>query len=673
MSATHPNSLIKETSPYLLQHAYNPVDWKPWGPEAFQEAAEKNKLVLISIGYSACHWCHVMEKESFEDEEIAEIMNEYFVCVKVDREERPDVDNLYMTAVQLMTGHGGWPLNCFTLPDGRAVYGGTYFPKKQWQNVLLNLAKIHKQEPEKMHDYAKNLTQGIQQIELISTRDIEETENFSDSLISGVEKWKTIFDSEHGGNNRVPKFPMPNNYVFLLRYACLFQDTMVENHVQLTLNKMACGGIYDQLHGGFARYSTDGVWKLPHFEKMLYDNAQLVSLYAEAYRYTKNTLYKQVAEETLRFMEKEWIGENPCFFSALDADSEGEEGKYYVWTKEEIREILSSEADLFFDYYSVNDKGYWEDGNYILMRHENPAEISLKYGISIEELNERIEKSKEKLRSGTSERIKPALDNKMIASWNSLAIKAYCDAWLAFGNDEYKKRAIIHIDFLLTHFGINSKDGMSRLYPKFIPAFLDDYAFTIQALLEVFGITGKEYYLNQATKLCDYVVQKFSHPDEVLFYYTNKDYHSLVCRQSETSDNVIPSSNSQMAINLFLLGHYMGEPSYIKRAENMLKLFVSEIAKNPYSYSNWGMLTLFLAKPFYELAIVGKDVDEKLKELGKHYLTNSILAVSREESNVSLLKNRYREGKTLIYVCRNNTCLKPVEDVKAALKQIEYT
>ncbi|MBK7816187.1 MAG: thioredoxin domain-containing protein [Sphingobacteriaceae bacterium] len=314
MAQKEANALVNESSPYLLQHAYNPVKWQPWSNSAFEEAKNQNKLVIISVGYSACHWCHVMEHESFEDTEVAALMNEHFVSVKVDREERPDVDNLYMTAVQLMTGHGGWPLNCIALPDGRPVYGGTYFNKMQWLNVLTNLVNVFKKDKEKVLEYANNLTEGIKQAELVATTKYPENIELEEALKKGVQKWKGSFDNEHGGPNRAPKFPLPNNYIFLLRYGYLYKDKEVLDHVNLTLTKMACGGIYDQLHGGFARYSTDGIWKLPHFEKMLYDNSQLVSLYCETYRLTKNTLYKTIVEETLDFVMNEWLKPEGCFF-----------------------------------------------------------------------------------------------------------------------------------------------------------------------------------------------------------------------------------------------------------------------------------------------------------------------------------------------------------------------
>lgn len=668
------NALVNESSPYLLQHAYNPVKWQPWSPQAFEQAKRENKLVIISVGYSACHWCHVMEHESFEDEEVAAIMNEHYVSIKVDREERPDVDNLYMTAVQLMTGHGGWPLNCIALPDGRPVYGGTYFNKKQWMNVLTNIVNVHREDMEKVLEYATNLTNGIKQAELVATTKYPEDLALEDALTKGIRKWKESFDNEHGGPNRAPKFPLPNNYIFLLRYGVLYKDRSIIDHVNLTLTKMACGGIYDQLHGGFARYSTDGIWKLPHFEKMLYDNAQLVSLYCEAYRLTKNTLYKQVIEETLDFVMEEWLKPEGCFYSAYDADSEGQEGKFYVWSKEELQRILNDDFEVFGKCYSVNEAGYWEDGNYILMRSENWPSIAAEHHMSLDTLNAKIKECKNKLKAVAAKRVKPGLDDKTITSWNALMAKGFADAYLCLGNKTYKEVTLKCCDFILKH--QCNEAGLHRIYKNGvtkIPAFLDDYAFTIDALLSASLIDQNEMYLKQAQKLMDHVLKHFGHKDSELFYYTNTTHNQLITQQSETSDNVIPASNSQMALNLFHLGTLMQTPEYIEKAKKMLLLYAGEIAGYAPGYSNWGCFALNLTKPQRELVIVGNNVDEILKDLHKHYFTNATLAGSIKVSELPLFKNRSKEGQNLIYVCRNNTCGLPVSSVLDALKQLEET
>ncbi|HXC03914.1 MAG TPA: DUF255 domain-containing protein, partial [Bacteroidia bacterium] len=368
------NSLIHESSPYLLQHAHNPVNWHAWNETAWEQARKENKLVLISIGYSACHWCHVMEHESFEDTTVARIMNDHFVCIKVDREERPDIDQIYMTAVQLMSGHGGWPLNCITLPDGRPVYGGTYFRKQEWMNVLFNLADLWKTEPDKALHYASQLTDGIRQAELITVKP-EALLPVAETLLNCWDKWSRRLDPKDGGPNKAPKFPLPNNYLFLLHFGeseLVPEATrkQIREHFRLTLHQMAFGGIYDQIGGGFSRYSTDAAWKVPHFEKMLYDNAQLLSLYAEAYRINPDPLYKRIALETVAFLNRELLSPDGVYCSALDADSEGVEGKFYVWTPEELQTLSGPDYPLLAAYYEINETGYWEHGNYILLRKE---------------------------------------------------------------------------------------------------------------------------------------------------------------------------------------------------------------------------------------------------------------------------------------------------------------
>ena len=675
MAKHAPNELINETSPYLLQHAHNPVKWVPWSDLAFEKARDENKLVIVSVGYSACHWCHVMEHESFEDEEVAALMNAQFICVKVDREERPDIDNLYMTAVQLMTGQGGWPLNCVVLPDGRPIYGGTYFNKKQWMNVLSNITEVNKTNKDKILEYAQNLMDGIKQAELIATTKYPENIEIEQALIKSTKNWKERFDNTNGGPNKVPKFPLPNNYLFLLRYAHLYADQEVLDHVNLTLTKMANGGIYDQLHGGFARYSTDGIWKLPHFEKMLYDNAQLVSLYCEAYRLTQNLLYKQVVEETLEFVMKEWMKPEGCFYSAYDADSEGEEGKFYVWEEDELKSVLEDDHALFADYFQVNDKGYWEHGNYILMRAEDISVILSKYNLKLEDLNSKINSCKDKLKEVAKKRIKPGLDDKSITSWNALMIKAFADAYATFGSKEYKKIAINSCEFILKH-QVKETGELYRIYKNGnskIDAFLDDYAFTIDALISVGTIDKNERYLKEAQRLNELVLSNFSNPTNPLFFYTNSKHQQLITQQTETSDNVIPSSNSQMALNLFALGKLLEKPNYIEKAQKMLHLFLGELANYGGGYSNWGCLALYLTKPFHEVAIVGNNVDEIFLSLHKHYFTNTILALSESDSKLPLLVDRWKENETLLYVCKNNTCGLPTKNVLEAIKQLEKT
>jgi hypothetical protein len=670
-SHKHSNALIHETSPYLLQHAHNPVNWEAWNDAALERAKKENKLILVSVGYSACHWCHVMEHESFEDENVAQLMNDHFVCIKVDREERPDIDQVYMLAVQLMTGHGGWPLNCFTLPDGRPVYGGTYFPRANWMNILLNLADVWHQEPQKAIDYAEKLTEGVKLAELVKLNEKEETFSI-DQLNKCYNNWRTRFDDEDGGPDKAPKFPLPNNYQFLLRYAHHTRNTEAKEHVKLTLKKMAFGGIYDQLGGGFARYSVDHIWKVPHFEKMLYDNAQLVTLYSEAYQSTGEPLYRQTVYETLAFIERELTSSNGGFYSALDADSEGVEGKYYVWTKEELEAILKDDFPLFADYYNVNERGFWEDENYILLRNDNDEEVAARNGLNTEELERKISGFKSQLLEVREKRVRPGLDNKIITSWNALMLKAYVDAYNAFDEERFLEIALKNTGFLFRN--AFSKDGKllhlaSENPDKKSPVngFLEDHCFMTEALISLYEATFKEEYLRKAEELVQSTIQHFRDERSGMFWFTSDEDKALVTRKMELSDNVIPASNSSMAKCLFLLGHHLEKQEYIAMSRRMLNHMLADMEHYGAGYSNWGILQLYFSQPFYEVAIVGKSVDEKRKALQKHYFPNRIFAGSTSESTLPLLKNRYKEGETLIYICRDMSCQQPVKTAEEAL------
>ena len=667
------NSLIKETSPYLLQHAHNPVNWHPFSAKIFEIAKAENKPILISIGYSACHWCHVMEHESFEDSEVANIMNENFINIKVDREERSDVDMLYMQAVQLMTGRGGWPLNCFVLPDGRPFYGGTYFRKTQWIEVLNNLINLYKLESNKVLEYAEALTNGIKQAELISTSNKIDTLLTKELIQLSVKKWKTQLDEEHGGPNKAPKFPMPCNYQFLLRYAILEKDNALLNQVNLTLKKMAFGGIYDQLHGGFSRYSTDIIWKVPHFEKMLYDNAQLISLYTEAYNLTKNPLYKEIACDTLQFIENEWYKAEGYFYSAYDADSDGEEGKFYVWNQLDLKDLLGENFDVFSDYFEINDKGYWEHGNYILMRSENQIQLLTKFNLTKNELDHIILTCKNSLKQEAKSRLKPSLDDKTITSWNALICSAYSKAYLSFGEIKYKEIALTSINFITSQ--LTLVDG--KLYRTYknkcakIDGFLEDYAFTIEALINVYLISQNQEFLNKAYNLCELTLSLFQNKESDFLFYTNNLSTDLILKTTEISDNVIPSSNSQMAHNLFMLGNYFGNTEWINRSKKMLSNLLEEFKNYGAGYSHWGSLALCYSYPFKEISIVGKHVNENLIQLYKHGVTNAIFTVSETNSDLPFLKNRYVENQTLFYVCENNTCYSPTKSLAETILQLE--
>lgn len=669
----NPNHLIHETSPYLLQHAHNPVDWYPWGDEAWEKAKKENKLVIISIGYSACHWCHVMEHESFENDSTAKLMNENFVCIKVDREERPDIDQIYMAAVQLMTGSGGWPLNCFTLPDGRPIYGGTYFPNANWNQILLQLSAFYRENPAKANEYAAELTKGIHQMEVVKLN--EEPVDFKQKdLDAVVTAWKTQFDPSEGGPNRAPKFPLPNNYEFLLRYAVATSDKSVLKQVELTLEKMAFGGMYDQVGGGFARYSTDSFWKVPHFEKMLYDNAQLVSMYSKAYQQNQNPLYKQIVYESLEFIQRELTSAEGGFFSAIDADSEGKEGKFYVWKIEELKSLLTNlgvenSFDILAEYFNINKIGYWEEENYILLRKKSDEEIAKQFSISTENLNELVAHAKKVLLAARAKRVRPGLDDKILVSWNALMIKGYCDAYAAFADESFLSAAEKNVNLVMK--SMRTKDG--GLFHSYkngtakINGYLEDYSFMIEALISLYESTFNETYLQEANNFAAYVFQHFYDESNGNFWFTSDLDPALIARKKEIQDNVIPSSNSSMAKALFLLGIQFENKKYSETAEKMLHNVVTEMERYGAGYSNWAMLMLNYTQKFRETVIVGKDAELKRKAIQSHYLPNTLFAGSKNESKLPLLESRFMDGQTLIYICENKVCKLPVEDVAKAL------
>ena len=675
-SEKYSNELIHESSPYLLQHAHNPVNWKAWNDETLDKAKDENKLLLISVGYSACHWCHVMEHESFEDEKVAEIMNSNYICIKVDREERPDIDHVYMNAVQVMTGMGGWPMNVVALPDGRPVWGGTYFRKEQWIDALQQIAHLYEQQPQKLREYAEKLEKGLNDIQIVETSD-DSVGFHRDFFIPVIEKWKRHFDQKNGGYNRAPKFMMPNNFEFLLRYAFQNQDRQLLDHCMFTLNKMSWGGIYDAIDGGFSRYSVDDKWHIPHFEKMLYDNAQLVQLYAKAYKITKNTWYREVIENTLEFVSNELTDDSYAFYSALDADSEAENGKkeegaYYTWTRDELKKLLGEEFNLFSDYYNINNYGKWEGKNYVLIRNRKRTEIAADFDISEEELTNSIENCREILRKARQKRQKPGLDDKSLTSWNAMMASGYIEAYKALGNDEFLEIARKNVAFILN--SQIQKNG--RLYHAYkngrstINGYLEDYAFTIEALLNLYETTFEISYLDKAQELIEIVEEDFKDDESEMFAFTSSKDRALVTKVIEISDNVIPASNSVMAKNLFRFGKLTGNAKHIAKAEKMLQSIQNKIPEYPQSYSNWLDLMLNFTHPFYEIAITGKNYKSKSAYFIKEYIPNTVLAAGNTTSNLALLKDRLVDGKDLIYICQKGSCQLPLESETEARQLI---
>ncbi|WP_345742930.1 thioredoxin domain-containing protein [Algibacter mikhailovii] len=677
MEHPYTNNLINESSPYLLQHAHNPVNWNPWNEKTLYQAKSEKKLILISVGYAACHWCHVMEHESFEDSLVAQVMNKNFINIKVDREERPDVDQVYMSAVQLMTGSGGWPMNVIALPDGRPVWGGTYFEKDQWLSALEQISKLYEEDPNKLLEYADKLEQGIKSLGVVALNN--EAPKFEKTFIDkALENWTNQFDHELGGLSNVPKFMMPNNYHFLLRYAYQTDDKMLQDYVNLTLKKMAYGGIFDQIGGGFSRYSVDAKWHVPHFEKMLYDNGQLVSLYADAYLITKDELYKNIVTQTLEYVQNEMTTENGAFYSSLDADStthagELEEGAFYIWTEDELKSLLKEDFDLFSDYYNVNNYGAWEYNNYVLIRKEDDASIIKKHQIDANTLSSKIENWKTVLLKERNKRAKPRLDDKTLTSWNALMLKGYVDAYRVFGNREYLDSAIKNATFIIEN-QLRADGGLNHTYKNGVSkinGYLEDYAATIDAFIALYENTLNEQWLNKAKELSDYSFNHYFDKSSSMFFFTSNEDESLVARSTEYRDNVIPASNSIMAKNLFKLSHFFDNTHYAQTAITMLNNVKPEMQEYPSGYSNWFDLMLNYTQPYYEVAIVGKEAKDKINDLNKTYIPNKLIVGSVSENNMPLLKNRYNPEKTLIYVCVNKACKLPVSDINKAIKLLK--
>ncbi|WP_188598154.1 thioredoxin domain-containing protein [Polaribacter pacificus] len=673
----HTNKLINETSPYLLQHAHNPVNWHPWNEATLALARKEKKLLLISIGYAACHWCHVMEHESFEDETVAAIMNHYFINIKVDREERPDVDQLYMTAVQLMTGNGGWPLNCIALPNGKPVWGGIYFKPEEWKTTLTQIGELYLNDPEKVLEYAEKLTEGIHQTNLVQSND-DAIDFNTEFLERTVKKWSLYFDEDLGGYLKAPKFPMPNNYHFLLRYAYQFQDKNIGNYVHTTLTQMAFGGLFDQVGGGFSRYSVDAKWHIPHFEKMLYDNGQLVSLYADAYLASKEELYKETIISTLEFVERELLDDNGGFYASLDADSltqgnQLKEGAYYVWTTKELQECLQEDYILFAAYYNVNSYGYWEENNYHLIRTLSDDAFSKAHDISIAQLKHSVKKWKKILLERRNLRSAPRLDDKILCSWNALMLKGYLDAYKALEDPHYLEIALQNARFI--QLKMIKEDG--TLYRNYkgekasITAFLEDYATLIEAYICLYQVSLDEQWLWLSKNLTDVCFDQFYDQDSQMFYFTSTQQEPLIAKNFETEDNVLPSSNSIMAKNLFVLSHYFSNAYYLKVSQQMLHTMTKSIENYGSGYSNWLDLYANFTGDYFEIAISGDHAEQELRKLQKEYIPNKLVCASRIKSQLDLLKNRYVADKTYIYLCQNNRCSLPTDSLDKVFEQLK--
>ena len=666
MKKQHVNSLVHESSPYLRQHAHNPVDWFAWQKDNLEKAKSENKLLIISIGYATCHWCHVMEQESFEDAGVAEIMNNHFINIKVDREEHPDVDQVYMNAIQLMTNRGGWPLNVVALPDGRPIWGGTYFQKQQWKEALLQIQKLFEETPEKLLEYASKLEQGIKTMNTISVPEtVSEIEKVN--LRDIVTNWFDSFDLHYGGIGNVPKFMMPGNLAFLWRFGFFQKDENISGFVENTLTKMGYGGIFDHINGGFSRYSVDEKWHVPHFEKMLYDNAQLVSLYCEVYHTTKNVHFQEIVEETLQFIKNELTSPQGLFYTALDADSINEygileEGAYYVFTEKELQETLVEDFPIFATYYNCNDFGKWE-GKQVLIRTKTEAAIAKEFSISTAVLQTKKKDWKHKLKTLQSYRPKPRLDHKILTSWNALMIKAYADAYAVFQKKEYLDCALNAAQKIKTH--LLKEDGF--LFHQFTdnsPAtdgFLEDYAQLADAFIKLYEVTFEEKWLLLSKKICDYTLAHFFDEKTNMFYFTTQDQSTALGRVIDYHDNVIASSNSMMAKVLYMLGHYFDESHYVAVSKKMIQNIIPQAEIFPSGFANWLDLIQIFQQGITEIAILGKNAKEFTAAVQKIYFPNKIIMVSTaNKSELPLLQHRFIKDKTVAYICRNKTCSLPV-------------
>ena len=671
------NNLINESSPYLLQHAKNPVNWNPWDKKYLNIAEKQNKLVIISIGYASCHWCHVMERESFQDSVVAKLMNEKFISLKVDREERPDIDQVYMNAIQLMTGSGGWPLNVIALPDGRPIWGGTYFSKEQWLSALNQISVIYEKEPEKFTSYADKVQEGINSLNIVDPA-IDDFESID--LLKYSEKLIDSIDLKFGGFNGAPKFMMPNNLDFLLRYSVQESNLKAKNIILESLEKIAYGGIFDHIEGGFSRYSTDEKWHIPHFEKMLYDNAQLMSLYSKGFKVSNKKHFKKVVYKIHEYINKEMKDNSGGFYSSLDADSKIDEnnyveGAYYSWSFSELKNLISEDFDLFSKYYNVNDYGYWkEEDKYVLINNVSDTEFISEHNLTEEVFNEKLSNWVSILKEAKKDKKKPSLDYKIVTSWNGLMISGYVDAYKAFNDEIFLNEAIESAEFIYKSLTKND-GGLFHNYvngKSKVNGYLEDYATIIQASLDLYEITLNQKWIERALKLSEYVIKNFSNDESALFYFTSKKDEELITRTIEFRDNVIPSSNSIMAKNIFKLYHYFDKQEYFDLSKKMALSVTNEFEVYPSGYSNWFDLIYNLKSNFYEVAIVGENAIEKATELNKKYLPNKLVIGSSTSNDLPLLQNRFINGKTLIYVCVNKACKIPTENLDESINMINF-
>ncbi len=679
----HTNRLVDETSPYLLQHAHNPVNWYPWGPEALAKASAEDKPIFLSIGYSACHWCHVMEEESFENETTATLMNELFISIKVDREERPDLDSIYMDAVVSMTNSGGWPMSVFLTPTGQPFYGGTYYPPEprygmpSFHQVLHSVAKAYRERREDVLGQATRLTEALQRTAYLSTQGGDLGTELLDDAVGSLDE---SFDRNNGGFGSHPKFPQPMTLDFLMAYYQRTGNLDALYMAEVTLEKMAHGGIYDQLGGGFHRYSVDAIWLVPHFEKMLYDNSQLLRTYLHAWQITDQPLYRQVVEETIAYVLREMTAPDGGFYSTQDADSEGEEGKFFVWTPAEIEKALGAhEAAIFETYYGVSDRGNFE-GHNILSVVRSVENVAERLRVSVSEVKRVLAEGRQKLFALREKRIKPARDEKILTEWNGLMIHALAECGVVLGREDAQQAAMRAADFVLTNMSQadgklyrSHKDGQARFN-----AYLEDYAAFIRALIALYEATFDLRWLAEASRLTQILFEQFHDPDNGGFFQTGTDHEQLVVRRKDFIDNAIPSGNSLAAEALVRLGVLVNNPTYRREANRILLTLKETMARQPTGFGRLLGTAEAILSPSQEIAIIGEPADEGtqalLQEVHKRYLPHTVVASKRpgEASLLPLLEGRELvQGKAAAYVCENYACQLPVTDATAFGKLLD--
>lgn len=681
---TYTNRLVHETSPYLLQHAHNPVDWYPWGPEALERARNENKPILVSIGYAACHWCHVMERESFEDPETAGQMNRDFINIKIDREERPDLDHIYMDAVQAMTGSGGWPLNVFLTPEAKPFYGGTYFPPQRaynrpsWRETLASVAKAFEEKRHEIDAQADNLTAHLVNANAFGMQQNPGDDIFqAETTVGAFQQLMQQADREWGGFGKAPKFPQTFSIQYLLRYHWLTGNPDALQQALLSLDKMIDGGIYDQVGGGFARYSTDTEWLAPHFEKMLYDNALLLGVLSEAWQLTRKESYREVIEQTMDFITREMTHPEGGFYAALDADSEGMEGKYYVWQKPEIEAILGEDAALFCAFYDITENGNWTEVHHQvrtnILRVKTAGEVfARERGMDPAALKAKLQAGKALVLEARSKRVRPLLDDKIILGWNALMNTALSKVYMATGREAYRQLALRNMEFLLRVFRDEQgyyhtwKAGQARY-----PAFLDDLAFLVEALLNLQEITAETKWLDQAAELTRHILARFAEPGTGFFFYTAEGQADVIVRKKEVYDGAVPSGNAVMARNLHRLGILLDVPEWRQQAMDMVAALGRAVSRYPGSFGYWACLLQEQVSGTNEIAVLGPGFQELMKEIYPAYIPHRVLmGAASSLDHYPLLANKTVVSTGSIQLCRNYTCQRPVFSAKELISLI---